>query len=571
MVISSSSETIREIPFHIGLNLIVDETERRQASESGNSVGKTTVLKLVDFCLGAKANIIYQDSENRKNKNEETKAFLEDETRCVLITLILCRNILKSETEEIVIERNFLKGKKSIRRINGKEISDKDFTDELSRFIFTRTFNKPTFNQLIAHNIRYTNERIENCLKFLNPYTKASEYEALFLYMFFGDEIEGIYESEKKITLEASLKDEINYCERLTFEVNLSQLESKLGVCENNIQELECKRKLFTLDEDNYKASNRLSELKTLIGFEQQSKNALVFRRELILRNIDELKNAVFNPDLNTLHFLYNEVKTMNLDGFSKTFEDLVNYHNSMIKNKISFFERDLPDIEQKIVESNQKIVLYTTEAKTIEESLKKVILLDDYERLIIELQNQSEAKGELTAKIDQIRKANKAISSLRKQLSDVSGSIYCDSFKEKLQIRIDEFNMYFSKFSHGIYGEQYLVSVQIKEDRQRKPFYDFSTFNHTFSSGKKMGEILSFDMAYVHYAKNLNIPSLSFLLNDKKELMDINQIEKASEIANEFGVQLVFSLLSDKLADKPELENYVCLKLSQHDKLFRF
>lgn len=63
IIISSLGNVIREIPFHKGMNLIVDESE---GQVTGNSVGKTTVLKLVDFCLGAKAKIIYQDPENRK-------------------------------------------------------------------------------------------------------------------------------------------------------------------------------------------------------------------------------------------------------------------------------------------------------------------------------------------------------------------------------------------------------------------------------------------------------------------------------------------------------------------------
>ena len=54
IVISSPLEVIREIPFHKGINLIVDESD---GQITGNSVGKTTVLKLVDFCLGAKPKI----------------------------------------------------------------------------------------------------------------------------------------------------------------------------------------------------------------------------------------------------------------------------------------------------------------------------------------------------------------------------------------------------------------------------------------------------------------------------------------------------------------------------------
>ena len=56
LTISSPSEIIREIQFRMGINLIVDESEGKI---TGNGVGKTTVLKLIDFCF----------SNRRKAKN----------------------------------------------------------------------------------------------------------------------------------------------------------------------------------------------------------------------------------------------------------------------------------------------------------------------------------------------------------------------------------------------------------------------------------------------------------------------------------------------------------------------
>ncbi|MCL1808630.1 MAG: DUF2326 domain-containing protein, partial [Clostridiales bacterium] len=538
LTITSASGIIREVVFSVGLNLIVDETERSNESESGNSVGKTTVLKLIDFCLGADAKNVYQDSENKKNINTEMKASLEDEARRILVELVLCRDINDPYSEQIIVERNFLKGNMNICRINGEKIKIKELEDALSKKILGRSFTKPTFNQLIAHNIRYSNDRIEKCLKFLNAYSKNSDYEALHLYMFLGNRIEELYNPQEKISQSDLLNEEIKYRDRLTSNVNLSQLESKLGVCENAINELEEKRKSFTKDEDHQKASNQLSLIKTQIGFEQQTKNALIFRRELISKNLAELDSRVFEHEYSNLSFLYSEVKAMRLDGLKKTFEDLVAYHNKMIKNKIVFLKRDLPDIEVKIKEADKKIADFSNQAASLEKSLKAILSLVEFEQIVAELQSHSETKGELAARIEQIKQANAIVAELRRKLEEASVSIYCDEFKKELQASIFEFNKYFSKFSMEIYGEEYLVSVDENEDKQRKKYYEFSTFNNNFSSGKKMGEILSFDMAYASYAREKKIPSLQFILNDKKELMDINQIEKAGNIANRQSLQ---------------------------------
>ena len=50
-----SEEVIREIQFNEkGLNLIIDDTPE-SLRESGNSVGKSTAIKIIDLCLGARS------------------------------------------------------------------------------------------------------------------------------------------------------------------------------------------------------------------------------------------------------------------------------------------------------------------------------------------------------------------------------------------------------------------------------------------------------------------------------------------------------------------------------------
>jgi len=73
--ITSEHKVIRELYFHKGINLIVDETDD---GITGNSVGKTTVLKLIDFCLGGNPKHIYQDAETKKQDYKLVKDFLID-------------------------------------------------------------------------------------------------------------------------------------------------------------------------------------------------------------------------------------------------------------------------------------------------------------------------------------------------------------------------------------------------------------------------------------------------------------------------------------------------------------
>ena len=49
--ILEGERVFREVVFHKGLNLIVDETSDGNY-DTGNNVGKTTVLRFIDMCLG---------------------------------------------------------------------------------------------------------------------------------------------------------------------------------------------------------------------------------------------------------------------------------------------------------------------------------------------------------------------------------------------------------------------------------------------------------------------------------------------------------------------------------------
>ena len=110
--ISTPTKVIRELTFHKGLNLIIDETTDT-LTETGNNVGKTTVLRLIDFCLGKEAKSIYTDPENKRNDYVLVKNFLMDNE--VMITLTLTNNF---EHDDVVIRRNFLRGNKTVREIN---------------------------------------------------------------------------------------------------------------------------------------------------------------------------------------------------------------------------------------------------------------------------------------------------------------------------------------------------------------------------------------------------------------------------------------------------------------------
>ena len=115
LTIHNENSLIREINFHKGINLIIDETSSDKKISSGNSVGKTTVLRLIDFCLDGTGENIYIDPEFKKT-NQTVEVFLKKNN--ILITLTLIEDIDDDMSKQIVIQRNFLANSKKIQTIN---------------------------------------------------------------------------------------------------------------------------------------------------------------------------------------------------------------------------------------------------------------------------------------------------------------------------------------------------------------------------------------------------------------------------------------------------------------------
>ena len=148
LIIQNKNTIIRDIPFHKGINLIVDERPEsiRQKTDTGNSIGKTTVLRLIDYCFGGDGKNIYQDTEFNKQPNTTIENFLKDNE--IIITIVLVDN-LDATKEEVVIRKNFLARNKKLQEINGQNIADnKEFDKALKKEIFKSEVDNQPLNKL---------------------------------------------------------------------------------------------------------------------------------------------------------------------------------------------------------------------------------------------------------------------------------------------------------------------------------------------------------------------------------------------------------------------------------------
>ena len=561
LLISTPTKVIREINFHKGLNLIVDDTPNSETS-TGNNVGKTTILKLIDFCLGRDGSVIYKDPENKREEYKIVKDFLINEK--VIITLTLVDDIETPHTE-VEISRNFLKRKEIICTINGEDVNVGELETKLMHTIFpSLNISKPTFRQIIAHNIRYEDIRLNNTLDILNAYTRTEEYETLYLFLFGCDYDEG----RRREELIANIKSEEVYLKRLQRAHTKSAYKVALEDVGREIVKLEDQKSKLNINPQLDKDMSDLTAIKERLNSIGSQRNGLQIRRNIIQESIEGFKDQKFEYDLAQLQLIYQQASSL-IPVLQHTFEEMVEYHNKMLANRIVFIESEIPNVEKQILALTKQFDELRLQEVALTEKITTSDTFEELENIILALNKQYTLKGQYSSIIEQIEEVEKDLKKYQQELSQIDDGLFAEDFQAKVDSQLSKFNAIFADISDELYDERYAVKSDVVTNRKGQRNYKFSVMETNLSTGKKQGEISCFDIAYTIFADQEDIPCLHFILNDKKELMHDHQLITLAEIANRENIQFVASILKDKLPEQLQKEEFYVVELSESKKLF--
>jgi uncharacterized protein YydD (DUF2326 family) len=559
LVIKNETGEIRRIMFRKGLNLIVDDTPESDRKVTGNNVGKTTVLRLVAFCLGSNGKNIYQDTEFKEQKNNAIKSFLVQTDVLVELTVV---DDLEFPVEYISIRKNFLKNSDKIQEINGINITnDKEFDLKLKELIFKTSVSKPTFRQIISKNIRDEKNRLLNIVKVLDPHTKGEEYEALFLF-WMGLNTDSHH--RKELLVSEKTREE-TFQKRLRKEGELSLVEQQLEFVVSKINELQQLKANYNFNEKFEGQVHELNEVKLSLSKLSTEFSRLNMRRELILESKQDLEREKSNINVEQISMLYKKASKF-LPNLQVSFEQTVQFHNDLIAEKVKFIMEELPLLEEQLQSTSREISRLRRTERDLSDVVGSSEYKAEYERILVELNSLFERKGHLeekkrfwTASIDNLIRIDN-------ELKVINSNI--NSGDALIQSRISIFNKYFARISNQLYGEEYLLSTQRNEKG-----YDFIVTNveGNPSTGKKKGQIAAFDFAYILFAEELELKLAHFIMHDQLENMHDNQLSTILvELSNTIDCQFVLPIVRDKIPPEIAIEKYIILNLSETNKLFK-
>ena len=554
-----NEQIIQDIKFRLtGLNLIVDNTSE-EFKESGNSVGKSTAIKIIDLCLGAKSvNQLYYDSDTR-SENLEVKDFLQENR--VQAELIL----VDSKGKEYSIKRDlFSKGK---RYILDDKYSEKEFRCELKRLIFNSDEPKPTFRQLITKFVRIDNTSEERMIKFLPMMANNELYDTVYCFLF------NIYD-EKLLNDKDEIYNKLQECKKViqTLErsksiSSVSYLEQSLEVVNLGLEELTAKRDQLSYMEQYRDELDKKRKLSVKVGEIQGEMELIEFEIDNIKQSIANLAKDKADINLSNLSAIYNEAESF-VPDLQVKFEEMVDFHNKMIQNRIDFINTQLAERQSLLAEYSDKLQEVLKEKEKITIEVLDEGLLDELNVLNNKIEELLLKKGEITQSIHIIQEQEQKYEELDNQLKTFTSEMKNDGIQEK----INQFNVFFTNYCDQLYGEKYFA-VYNKNWRKEKSFpLTIGSLNGNLGTGKKKAIIVAFDLAYMQYSIKIGIDAPRFVIHDKMENTHINQLKTIFNICNTIDGQYIIPILRERIdkIDQKYIEKSKILELSSNNKFFK-
>lgn len=547
-----TQEIIREIPFTKGMNFIVDAGKDQ---EKGNSVGKTTVLKLIDICLGAKdRKYIYYDDET-KQTNEKLKNYIIGNK--VNVELMVVESFDDENPDKYIFSVDLYP--RGNRYINGIEMNQNEYWQQLNVILFSNLANYPTFRQLINMFVRI-DQRADNhkFLKFLHR-TNDATYENIYSYLFeLQDQLVSNHILDLRKEIAEKNKEIKNFMSINNFK-SIDSVNQKVILLESTIDELNNQMNVLVNSRKFKENEEKISEIKIEYADYNDRIDELLFKKKRITDILADSKQEIGNNiDTDVLRNLYNE--TMKVMGdLHKEFEDLVKFNDELMHNKIRYFNSQLEKVDGKILDlekdKNRLFEKHKTVIMLIEENK-----IDEYTSLQGKLAEYNEELGSNKNIRSTYNHLEKRVAELVEELEKTEDE--ADIKEDSLSI----FNKYFSQFSEKTNGEPFMLY------KTEKGFpFGIDYVKRGLSTGTRKSIIAAFDLAYQQLARDLEKKVPDFIVHDVIETIDQVALKAIINIVNSIECQYIVAVLKEKIQDNDLIQkSNIVVTLSEDDRPFR-
>ncbi|EPU5784877.1 DUF2326 domain-containing protein [Campylobacter jejuni] len=544
--LSSNCSTFQPIDFKDGLNIIVGEKTKNN-KETSNGVGKSLSLRCIDFLFG-------------KDKNV-------DEIKNILQQKDIVLNLSFSQNEKIhFVERSYDK-----IFFDEKEISLKEYTEILYKLnlqniipssdsilsfrnIFSRFFRIQSFKNPI--------EQIEKEKVFQNNYVNAFLLKLNLDYLNQKSKLKIKQEENNKII------QQLNEYEQENNKENELELQERLKELTSNLSN-------FKIAENYYDLEKKLNDITYTI---EQMRNEKLFK-ERQLKNKQKIidLNKQFDIDIDRISNVYREVQFFFEKSTIEHIEAVKKFHDELFYNRRAKAERDKKALQIEISILAEDIKKMDDERSILYKELENKGALNEYQSLLKE-------KEKIIEQLEKTQRIKKLVVDLKQKQADIKLEI--DIFKRELlnfeneiDIQINKLGLLFREISSNFYtNNKGYLDIKINNSFKTERLYDINArIDADKSNGVNNMKVFIYDMLIY----KLNPKLIGFVGHDNLlfDSIDERQIAIALKYVNDSLDQYICSIHDTKFneANKYAIENnfnleeHVCVKLSEKHKLFGF
>lgn len=564
--IYANDKRFKAIELKEGLNVIVaDRQKESDDKDSRNGVGKTTLINIIHYCLGADL--------NRKllpvDEIDDWKFYCDIDLSGS--NIVISREIANAGIIEVVGDTSNLPVAPEVDEKTGVVFYKlSEWKKLLGICLFglksaTESKYTPTFRGLIPYFVRVGMDAYSSPFSyFRNQKSWQVQVSNAFLL--------GL--NWKHATDSQILKDKAAAAKALNTAINTSIVQSK--------GELEAERVRLQRQVDSdekmlseFRVHPRYAELQDQANELTTSIQKLNNRNLFLKRKLSRYEESVASekaPDESSVESLYEEMGVQLPDSIKKSLAEAKDFHRSIVLNRRNFLSAEITEINQEITVNTEEVDSLTSERAEVMSLLRTHGALDEFikhQNDLSEKKAKLEAIKEKIADIQSMTKKSKELKSKRIALDSRLARDFEES-KGVWEKAIEGFN----ENSLALYNNPGNLIINISENGVVKEnTYRFSVeIPRSNSEGVGRMKIFCYDLMLVNKFSQLNM--IDFLVHDTTMFdgVDSRQVAHALEHANskgqESGFQYICFFNSDSIpyedfSETFDLDGFIRLRLS--------
>jgi len=565
--VSANRSFFHPVQFAPGLNVILAErTDTSTQKDTRNGLGKSTLIDIIDFCLGSRATkgkgLIIEPLAGWEFTVEITLA-----AKRVKVTRAIDtpnRFVINGDTTGWIEQPD-----------TDKDTSERVFNLERWRVLLgwalfgvPRTSDalkyKPSYRSLISYFIR------RGVDAYVEPFRHARQQQPWDVQLHTGYLLGLNWESASRWQ---ELKDQEKGIKAIGEAIKTGAMEGAWGT----VGELEAER--VQLESQVNIEADALKDFKVHPQYEavqEEADRTTAEIHRLSNENVSDRRRlarykesvaAEKPPSDAAIDKLYEEVGVVFPDSVSRTLQEAKTFHAKIVENRRAFLETEIKRIERRIVGRNDEIRELTDSRASSLEVLNTHGALQEMTKL-------QERYVETRGKLDRVRARISEIKDVtaRKRDIKVYKAELAKVAEQDHEQRRDVWTVpvrLFSENSQALYKTPGHLAIDITESGFK---YDVE-INRSGSEGVGKMKVFCFDLMLLQLMTQ-TAGRIDFLVHDSGLYDGVDErqralaLERASEIAEQAGAQYICALNSDmvpraEFSDGFEFEKYVRLTLT--------